>query len=73
MVITVKQQGVVNQMDCEKVKEGYKTCPFDLCLTDIEGIIECLNTNFKDFCNTNYLQYNVDSNLIGHLKYGVGL
>ena len=51
-------------------KTGYKTCPFDLCVTNIEGIIECLNTNFKDFCNPNYLQCNVDSNIISHLKYG---
>lgn len=30
-------------------ENGYKTCPFDLCVTPYRGLIECLKTNFEDF------------------------
>lgn len=35
---------------------GYKTCPFDLMLTNIDGIIDCLNTDFKYFCDPKFLK-----------------
>lgn len=28
---------------------GYKTCPFDLCLTNYDGILECLEDDFRYF------------------------
>ena len=35
---------------------GYKSCPFDLMFTNYKGIIDCLNDDFKYFCDINYLQ-----------------
>jgi hypothetical protein len=28
---------------------GYKTCPFDLCITNFDSLCNCLNTDFKYF------------------------
>lgn len=33
----------------ETKENGYKTCPFDLCVTNYKGIIECLKDDFKYF------------------------
>ena len=30
---------------------GYKTCPFDLMVSNYEGVIQCLYDDFKDFTN----------------------
>lgn len=30
---------------------GYKTCPFDLCVTPYKSLIRCLETNFENFFN----------------------
>lgn len=32
-------------------ENGYKTCPFDLCVTPYNGLVECLKTNFSKFFN----------------------
>lgn len=32
-------------------ENGYKTCPFDLCVTPYNGLIDCLKTDFSDFFN----------------------
>jgi hypothetical protein len=29
--------------------QGYKSCPFDLCITPYQALYECLNTDFKYF------------------------
>lgn len=50
-------------------KEGYKTCPFDLMVSNINGIIKCFNEDFKDFYNPNFLKFNDPDSLI-HTKYG---
>ena len=50
-------------------KDGYNTCPFDLCISNIEGIIECLNYDFKDFCNPDFLEHDSIAKLIRHKKY----
>lgn len=34
---------------------GYKTCPFDLCVTNYRGIIDCINDDFRDLTNPQYL------------------
>ena len=52
-----------------KKKDGYNTCPFDLCVTNINGIIDCLNTDFNDFCNADLLEYDQKQQLIIHNKY----
>lgn len=36
--------------------EGYKTCPFDLILSNYRGIIDCIKDDFKYFCDINYLE-----------------
>jgi len=36
--------------------EGYHTCPFDLCVTNLKGIILCLQEDFKYFTDPNYLR-----------------
>ena len=28
---------------------GYRTCPFDLCITDLDGIYNCIKTDFQYF------------------------
>ena len=28
-------------------KDGYKTCPFDLMVTNVDGIIDCIKTSLK--------------------------
>lgn len=37
---------------------GYKTCPFDLMFSTLSGVIDCLNTDFKFFCDPKLLQVN---------------
>jgi hypothetical protein len=36
-------------------QDGYKTCPFDLCVSNYIGIIKCIREDFKYFCDPNYL------------------
>jgi hypothetical protein len=36
--------------------QGYKTCPFDIGISNYEGLIKCLKEDFKFFCDTNYLK-----------------
>ena len=31
----------------ERKENGYKTCPFDLCVTNYKGIVECIKDDFK--------------------------
>lgn len=50
-------------------QEGYKTCPFDLMVSNINGIIKCFNEDFKDFLNPNFLKFS-DPDLLIHTKYG---
>ena len=39
-----------------KKENGYKTCPFDECITNYNGIILCIEEDFKYFCDINYLK-----------------
>jgi hypothetical protein len=32
------------------------TCPFDLCLSPFEGMVECIRDDFKDLVNPEYLR-----------------
>lgn len=36
-------------------QNGYKTCPFDMMITNYIGLCECINEDFKDFFNLDYL------------------
>ena len=40
----------------ETKSNGYLTCPFDMMISNYEGVIQCIKDDFKDFCNTNYLK-----------------
>jgi len=55
---------------------GYKTCPFDLMISNLNGIIDCLNTDFKYFCDPKFLKVKdkgtengEDRFVIRHTKY----
>lgn len=37
-------------------KAGYKTCPFDLMATNVGGVIDCIETDFKYFHDPNFLE-----------------
>lgn len=37
-------------------ENGYKTCPFDLMISNYEGVIQCLYDDFKDLTNPEYLK-----------------
>lgn len=36
-------------------EQGYKTCPFDLMITNYLGVIDCIEDDFKYFCDPQYL------------------
>jgi hypothetical protein len=50
-----------------KKAEGYKTCPFDMVISNYPGILECIRTDFKDFCDPQYLT--LHHGCIYHTKY----
>ena len=56
---------------------NYNTCPFDLMVSNLEGIIQCFTDDFKFFCDTKYLEYNFnkpaeDSNIFSNIYYKFG-
>jgi hypothetical protein len=46
--------GVIDNIRCKK-EDGYKTCPFDLMISNYPGVVECIKDDFKDFCNPDFL------------------
>jgi hypothetical protein len=72
--------GVNNNLRKTK-HDGYKTCPFDLMVSNYLGVIECIEDNFQYFTDTNYLQIiksnsdkifvtnNLQDSIIYHTKY----
>ncbi len=61
--------GVENNIRAKK-EDGYLTCPFDGCLSNYDGIIECLKDDFKYFVDPNYLEViEVQFNTVGLSKY----
>jgi hypothetical protein len=46
--------GVKNGIRGKKT-DGYLTCPFDEMVTNLSGIIKCLENDFKYFCDDKYL------------------
>lgn len=36
-------------------KDGYKTCPFDKMISNYKGLCQCIQDDFKYFCDPNYL------------------
>ena len=37
-------------------RQGYLTCPFDEMVSNYEGIIKCIETDFKFFCDASFLE-----------------
>lgn len=35
---------------------GYNTCPFDLCVSNFDGMVDCLEDDFKYFCDPKELR-----------------
>jgi len=48
------QYGVENKLR-ETKKNGYNTCPFDLMISNYNGVIECIKNDFQYFCDPEYL------------------
>lgn len=36
--------------------DGYKTCVFDMIISNLSGVIQCFEDDFRYFCDTDYLQ-----------------
>jgi hypothetical protein len=51
--------------------DGYNTCPFDIMVSNYNGIVHCLNDNFSDFLNDNFLELRIINNeyVIYNKKY----
>lgn len=60
--------------------DGYKTCPFDLCIAPYDGVVKCIQDKFCDFLNPSYLVMQTvpgallesahDEELLYNTKYG---
>ena len=48
---------------------GYKTCPFDLMISNYEGVVKCINDDFKYFCDLEYLKYVDGEGLVQNTYY----
>jgi hypothetical protein len=59
--------GIENNLRKSK-KDGYKTCPFDLMITNYDGVVKCILDDFSDFLNFEYLICDNFGN-IKNLKY----
>lgn len=61
--------------------QGYRTCPFDMMVSNYNGIIDCINDDFKYLCSPeyfkvitvtdkyNYLNFPINSTIIVNTKY----
>lgn len=59
---------------------GYKTCPFDLCISTYEGVVACIRDKFEGFTDpahlklqtvpADILQSKGDEELVYNTKYG---
>jgi hypothetical protein len=46
---------------------GYLTCPFDLMMSNYKGVIDCINDNFKYFCDLEYIELKEIHSIIDEL------
>jgi hypothetical protein len=51
-------------------RQNYKTCPFDLMVTNYAGIIKCILEDFKNFTNPEFLQIKDDCIVNTYYKFG---
>lgn len=49
------QHGVASGLRLRR-EDGYKTCPFDLMISNYNGIVRCISDDFSDFLNIDYLK-----------------
>lgn len=63
--------GVVNNLRGNKA-DGYKTCPFDRMITNYNGMVECINDDFKYLCDPEYLKVITGKDIYCHLNFPVG-
>jgi hypothetical protein len=49
----------------ERKENGYLTCPFDEMITNLPGVIKCIEDDFKDFTNEKYLELIVSEEKVG--------
>jgi hypothetical protein len=54
----------------EEKKNGYKTCPFDECVTNYSGLMLCLKEDFKYFTDSKYLKIIETKEDMGGCKKG---
>jgi len=52
-------------------KQGYKTCPFDLMVSNYKGVVQAIRDDFADFTNPAYLKIvkSGNENIIKNTKY----
>jgi hypothetical protein len=46
----------------QKKCEGYLTCPFDILVSNYEGITKCIKDDFKYMCDEKYLEILINGN-----------
>ena len=46
----------VNNKLRETKNNGYMTCPFDLMVTNYDGIVECIKDDFQYLCDPRYIE-----------------
>jgi len=51
----------VHSGDRERKSEGYNTCPFDMCLTNYMGIVQCIKDDFKHFMDVEISEVSDDA------------
>lgn len=42
----------------KRKSNNYNTCPFDLMISNYEGVVKCILEDFKNFTNPEFLEYN---------------
>jgi hypothetical protein len=60
-------------------ENGYKTCPFDLMVTTYEGVVQCIDEDFKYLCDETYLCIgpprivtDSEKSVLYNVRYGFG-
>jgi hypothetical protein len=51
----------------DKKEEGYNTCPFDMMISNYIGLCECIEDDFKYFCDRDYLELREAPNISPHI------
>ena len=53
-------------------ENGYKTCPFDLCITSFESLYNCIETDFQYFFDNLHLIYGTNAKGLRDSSCGKG-